>query len=69
MLRVGGQPSIGNVSQRKFVTEAGWLFGDHRLCLTARGNPPQLMQPVTKMPPEVAERIGPLGDLPESFGS
>jgi hypothetical protein len=56
-------------AEREFFAEAGWLFGDHCLCLTARGNPPQLMQPVTKMPPEVSERIGPLGNLPESFGT
>jgi len=43
MLRVGGLPGIGNMPERKFFAEAEWFFGDHRLCLTARGNPPQLM--------------------------
>lgn len=54
MFRVGGQPCIGNVPVGKFFTEAWRLFGNHRHYLTARRNPPQLMQPVTKMPAEVS---------------
>lgn len=58
MLRVSGQPGIGNVPERKFLTEAGWLFSDRRLGLTACRNPPQLMQPIAKMPPEFLDGVG-----------